>query len=62
MKKHYEVSFKWAKDIYCTNIVHAESAKAVEEHYAKYSEVSVKEAKEYAIEDAQRKNMPIIEI
>lgn len=62
MKKYYEVSFKWAEDIYSTNIAHAESAKAVEEYYSKYSELSVKEAKEYAVEDARRKNMPIIEI
>lgn len=62
MKKYCEVSFKWSESIYCTNIAHAETEQAVREHYSKYSEVSVKEAKEYAVEDARRKNMPIIEI
>lgn len=62
MKKYYEVSFKWAEDIYCTNIAHAESAEAVEKYYSEYSDIAVKEANEYAVQDARRKNMPIIEI
>lgn len=62
MKKYFDVSFKWSDDIFCTNIAHAETEEAVKRHYAKYSEVSVKEAKEYAVESAKRKNMPIVEI
>lgn len=63
MKKYFAVSFKKSEDIYCSNIAHAESIKAVEAHYSlKYGWISVKECKKYEIEEAIRKGKPIVEL
>lgn len=62
MKKYFAVSFKYSESVYCSNIAHAETAEAVNAHYSKYEWVSVRECKDYEVEAARRKGMPIVEI
>lgn len=63
MKKYFNVSFQYSESVYCANIVHAESAEAVEAHYsAKYEWCKVSEATAADVEEAQRKGKPIVEI
>lgn len=63
--KTFQATFKWYDtDTYCTNLCVAESEEEVREHYeCKGCEVvSVKEAKDYEVESAKRKGMPIVKI
>ncbi len=61
MKKYYSVTFQYSEMVYCNNLAHAESVKAVEAHYSKYPWVKVSPAAAYDIEDARRRGKPIIE-
>lgn len=62
MKKYYIVSFQYSERTYCTNIALSENLRAVIDHYQKYTWCSARPATEYDIQEAKRKNMPIIEI
>ena len=63
MKNYYQVSFRYSENIYCTNMVLADSMDAALNHYCgKYSWATASEAKEYDIETAKRKGMPFIEV
>lgn len=61
-KKYYKVEFQYSEDIFCANIAHAASVKAVEAHYSKYPWCSVSECKAWELESARQRGMPIIEI
>lgn len=60
--KAYRVSFQYSESTYCTNIARAEAVEDVEKYYSKYEWVSIKEAYEWDVEEAERKGMPIITI
>lgn len=60
--KAYRVSFQYSERTYCTNIARAEAVEDVEKYYSKYEWVSIKEAHEWDVEEAERKGMPIITI
>ena len=62
MKKYFTVSFKYSENVYCTNIAHAETIEAVNARYSKYEWCSVEQCKDYELDNARRKGMPIIEI
>lgn len=60
--KAYRVSFQYSESTYCTNIARAEAVEDVEKYYSKYEWVSIKEAYEWDVEEAERKGMPVITI
>ena len=62
MKKYYMVTFTWSRDLYCTNIAHAETEQTVRARYARYQWVEVRECGTNEVEAAKRRGMPIIEI
>ena len=63
MKTYYSVTFKWYNsDLYCTNIVCADTEDSVKEKYSRYGECFVKKCDESEVEIAKRKGMPIVEL
>ena len=64
MKTYYHISFKYAENIYCTNLAHAETAEDVTTYYSnKYEWVSEPtEATPREVETCKNKGMPVIEI
>lgn len=60
--KNYKVSFQYSENVFCTNIVIAENENDVNKEYSKYAWVSIKEASNYDVEEAERKGMPIVTI
>ena len=60
--KYFKVTFKWYDtDTWCSNIVKAEYVERVQEHYAKFGgEMYISEAKDWEVDEAKRKGMPII--
>lgn len=62
--KIYKVEFAWYDTgTWCANIVQAESADAVHQHYKKYGEKRyIWEAKDWEVDEAKRKGMPIVNI
>lgn len=59
--KYYNVSYYCGNDIWSANIAHAESKNAVRAYYSKKSDkIIISEAKDYEIETAKRKGMPIL--
>ena len=62
MKKYFKVSFEHGEGIFCTNIAIAESVEAVEAHYSEYAWVSVKEAREWEVENYRLKGCPFVTI
>lgn len=62
MKKYFNVSYQYSETVYCSNIVHAETAEDIRQYYSEYNWCDVSEASEFDVEDAKRRNKPIIEI
>ena len=63
MKKYYRVSFKYSENVYCTNMVLADSMEDALNHYqSKYSWAAASEAKDHEVTAAKRKGMPLIEV
>ena len=62
--KAYIVTFEWYDTgTWCTNIVKADSEDVIHAHYKKFGEKRyVHEAKEYELDEAKRKGMPIVTI
>jgi predicted secreted Zn-dependent protease len=58
----FRVSFQYSERTYCTNIATALRLEDVEKAYSIYKWYSVKEATAADLEEATRKNMPIIQI
>lgn len=61
MKTYFNVTFKYSENVYCTNIAHAENENDVQNHYNKYEILSITEASEHDVKDAQRRGKPVIE-
>lgn len=62
MIKAYRVSFQYSERTYCTNIATSNTLAAVEKAYSIYPWFSVREATPDDISEAQRKQMPIIQV
>lgn len=61
-KRCFFVNFMWSENVYCANIVYAENMGVIAEKYSKYGWYQIRNAKEYELESAKRKGMPIIEL
>ena len=61
MKKYFNVSFQYSGSVYCSNLAHAETVEDVQAHYSEYDWVSVSDATEYDVRNAQERGKPIIE-
>ena len=61
-RQYFMVSFKYAEDVYCSNVAHAVAREDVEREYSCYAWSSVREAKPYEVEEARRKGMPFVEV
>lgn len=59
---YFKVSFQYSESTYCSNIAKAETLADVEKHYSKYAWMSVSEADENEVKQAEKKGMPIVEI
>lgn len=57
----YIVSFQYAPNIFCTNVVEV-AYEAVEKMYSEYPWYYIKEAVDWQVEEAKRKGMPIIKV
>lgn len=59
--KYYNVTFKYSDSVYCANIAKAETKADVLAHYnAKYTSVSVSEASDWDVRNAQERGKPVI--
>ena len=58
------VTFKWYDtDTFCTNLCKADSADEAKAHYEKkYSNVNVREAKDWEVESYTRRGMPVTDL
>lgn len=62
MKIWHLVTFKWSKNVYCTNLVLTDSKDKAEKHYEKYEWVSVREADEWEVNNYRSRGMPVVEL
>lgn len=63
MKTYYSVTFKWYNsDIYCANIVYADTEDSIKEKYSEYEECFINKCSEDEVEIAKCKGMPIVEL
>lgn len=64
MKKAYNVTFRWSAEsnTYCSNIAIAEDIEDIKVHYAEHEIISISEANNSDIDEANRKGKPIIEV
>lgn len=58
---YYMVSYHAGNGIYCTNLATAESIEDIQRAYADHEQVTINPAKDYEIESAKRRGMPVVE-
>ena len=61
MTNYYMVSYHAGNGIYCTNLATAENVEDIRRAYADHEQVTINPAKDYEIESAKRRGMPIVE-
>lgn len=59
---NYKITFQYAENIYCTNIVASQNKEDAMEHYRDYRVIGIKEATDYDLKEAERKGMPFIDL
>lgn len=58
---YYMVSYHAGNGIYCTNLATADSVEDIQRAYANHEQVTINPAKDYEIESAKRRGMPVVE-
>lgn len=56
----YNITFQYSETTYCSNIALGTEAQ-IRQHYSNYEIVSISEASEYDLQDAQRRGKPVID-